>query len=173
MNGHLQREPAELDYIVSREICEEIVADHTRIAAFFDQLQFDVDSRDLLLPMLKDLLLAHIAAMEEILPAVRTDPKAPALIADQEQRDARICEALKQLQFLVPDSLDFDELLQRLIDLVMLGVDDEVELVMPVFADLSESRQIELGRKFALARSARLSMTSIRAGGGFGSRGRR
>ena len=136
-----------------RDIGHQLQYDHRQIETLFDQLQTQIANRDALLPALAQLVLAHFAALNVVLPELTRRIVYPPLVPQHQAREAQTRQLLAELDRTVSANLEFDAILQSLLDTVMDQLDDEIDILQPAIdATLPLDRRTSLGLAFERAR---------------------
>ena len=143
------------------DVVDLIMQDHREVERLFDELRTQPEKRPLSVPVLVGLLTAHSRAEEaEVYPVARDEAGATDLVAHSQQEHAEADQLLQELQQTAPDSPDFDEVLERLVEAVTHHVEEEESEVLPTMRGaLDAARLEELGEAFAASREEHLGET--------------
>lgn len=142
------------------DVVDLIMNDHREVERLFDELR-DPAKRAGSLPVLVTLLTAHSRAEEaEVYPVARDEAGAADDVAHSQEEHAETDELLARLGGTDPDSADFDELLDQVIEAVTHHVEEEESKVLPAMrAGLSDERRTELADAFLASREEHLGAT--------------
>jgi hemerythrin superfamily protein len=140
------------------DVIDLITADHREVERLFDLLQNEPDKRELALPTLSALLIAHSRAEEaEVYPVARSEAGETEEVAHSQQEHAEAEELLERLRAIDPGSAEFGPALDELVKAVQHHVDEEESSVLPGIRDrIDDNRRAELGAAFAASREAHL-----------------
>lgn len=139
------------------DVVDLIMKDHREVERLFEQLKSDPASRPGLLPVLTTLLTAHSRAEEsDVYPAAAQAGGADDVAHSQEEH-VEADELLEQLAATDPESPDFEEVLQKVVDSVSHHIEEEESTVLPHMRQNMETGRLdELGQAFLDARAKHL-----------------
>ncbi|MFC0624622.1 hemerythrin domain-containing protein [Kribbella deserti] len=140
------------------DVVELIMQDHREVERLFDELKNHPEKRPNLVPVLTTLLTAHSRAEEaEVYPAAKDEAGESDEVAHSQEEHVEADKLLEQLAATDPQSPDFDQVLNELVDAVTHHVEEEESKVLPGIRDrLSDDRRLELGEAFAASRAEHL-----------------
>ncbi|WP_112249264.1 hemerythrin domain-containing protein [Kribbella monticola] len=143
---------------MAADVVDLIMQDHREVERLFDELKDNPEKRVGLLPVLTTLLSAHSRAEEsEVYPAAAAEAGEADEVAHSQEEHVEADELLAKLAATDPESADFDQALQKVIDAVSHHVEEEETKVLPgMRANLSDERRQQLGEAFAAARKEHL-----------------
>lgn len=127
---------------------DQLENDHLQITASLDQMQRQIDSRPSALRIFSRLLLDHLEAMETMSPSLSRYIVYPSITQHQQDHGDHARQILTQLDRLAPENLEFDAVLQDLIDICMDQIDWESQILVPALAVLPRSRRLILSHAF-------------------------
>jgi hemerythrin superfamily protein len=132
-----------------------IMADHREVERLFEELKQHPEKRPLLAPVLSALLTAHSRAEEaEVYPVARSEAGETEEVAHSQEEHELAEELLVRMNECDPESPEFDEVLQELVDAVTHHVQEEESTVLPgMKSRLDDARRMELGDAFATSRA--------------------
>jgi hypothetical protein len=138
-------------------VVDLIMNDHRELERIFDQLMTEPDKRPSLVPVMITLLTAHSRAEEsEVYPAARDAGGSEDVEHSQKEHleADRIAERLTSLD---PESPEFSEVLEELIEGVTHHVEEEEETVLPHMRERMDAATLrELGERFLATRAEHL-----------------
>jgi hemerythrin superfamily protein len=139
------------------DVVELIMNDHREVERLFEQLRSGT-ARAQTVPVLVTLLTAHSRAEEaEVYPVARDEAGAADEVAHSQEEHAQAEELLTRLAACDPESPEFDEVLQEVIDAVTHHVEEEESSVLPAMrSNLDEARRDELAQAFLDSRAEHL-----------------
>ena len=132
-----------------RDLSALLTTDHIRMEAIFDRLQFCLDDRDIMLAALTETLRAHFISLDAVAPEIQRRILYPVLATAAGNPMLMIEHHLVQLEPLNPQHLDFDKILQRLIDVVMDQVDQERQVISAILVTFPVAQLDLLGQRYA------------------------
>jgi hemerythrin superfamily protein len=139
------------------DVVDLIMQDHREFERMFADLRTHPERRRTLGPVMATLLYAHERAEEaEVYPAAREAGGAEDVEHSQKEHLAAD-QLAEQLGEADPDSAEFGELLDKLMDAVQHHLEEEEKTVLPHMRErMSAERLDELGRAFLAARAEHL-----------------
>jgi hemerythrin superfamily protein len=139
------------------DVVDLIVQDHRELQRMFDELRSDPSRRKTLVPVMSTLLFAHSRAEEsEVYPRARAAGGEEDVEHSQEEH-LEADRRAERLMALDPDSDDFGEALEELIEAVTHHLEEEEQSVLPHMRDrMSADELTDLGEKFLAARAEHL-----------------
>jgi hemerythrin superfamily protein len=140
---------------VGADVVDLIMQDHREVERLFDELKTHPEQRPLLVPTLTALLTAHSRAEEaEVYPVARDEAGEADEVAHSQEEHAQAERLLERLAATDPQSPEFDEVLDEVIEAVTHHVEEEESTVLPGMRErLDDSRRAELGKAFAASRA--------------------
>ena len=138
-------------------VVDLIMNDHRELERIFDQLMTQPEKRPSLVPVMITLLTAHSRAEEaEVYPAAR-DSGGSDDVEHSQKEHLEADQLAADVAAADPDSPDFAEKLQKLIDAVKHHVGEEESTVLPGMREnLPADRLDELGQAFLRSRAEHL-----------------
>lgn len=142
----------------SQDVVDLIEQDHREVERIFEAMKSDPEQRALLLPVVTSLLVAHSRAEEaEVYPVARDEAGEAEEVAHSQEEHQEAEQLLERLAGTDPQSPDFEEVLQEVVDSVTHHVEEEESTVLPGMRErLSDERRRELGEAFLAARAEHL-----------------
>ncbi|HEX6074042.1 MAG TPA: hemerythrin domain-containing protein, partial [Micromonosporaceae bacterium] len=140
------------------DVVDLIMQDHREVERLFGELQTHPEKRPNLVPVLTTLLTAHSRAEEAtVYPVARTEADEAEEVAHSQQEHAKAEQLLERLAKSDPNSPQFEELLEQVMESVNHHVQEEETAVLPGMKErLSDQRRTELGEAFAESRKSHL-----------------
>ncbi|MFG1820673.1 hemerythrin domain-containing protein [Kribbella sp. NPDC049174] len=140
------------------DVVDLIMQDHREVERLFDELKDSPEKRPGLLPVLTTLLTAHSRAEEaEVYPVAASEAGEKEEIQHSQQEHIEADQLLAKLAKTDPTSLEFDTVLQNLIDAVSHHVEEEETKVLPgMRSNLTDERRADLGEAFLASRQQHL-----------------
>jgi iron-sulfur cluster repair protein YtfE (RIC family) len=138
------------------DVTDLILEDHKQLKELFGKLQSGTTGqRELLLPVMSAMLVAHSRAEEsQVYPAVRDEAGDAEDVEHSQEEHAAAELALVKLTSTSPESGDFASALEELIEAVTHHMDEEESDVLPAMrSGLKQSRRDEIGAAFLAARA--------------------
>jgi hemerythrin superfamily protein len=139
------------------DVVDLIVQDHRELQRMFEELRSDPSKRKALAPVMSTLLFAHSRAEEsEVYPRAKAAGGEDDVEHSQEEH-LEADQIAERLTSLDPDSDEFGEVLEQLIEAVTHHLEEEEESVLPHMRErMSEGELTELGEKFLAVRAEHL-----------------
>lgn len=139
------------------DVVDLITQDHRELQRMFEELRSDPSKRQALAPVMSTLLFAHSRAEEsEVYPRAKAAGGEDDVEHSQEEHLAAD-QLAERLTGLDPESEEFGEVLEKLIEAVTHHLEEEEEDVLPHLRErLSETELTELGERFLAARAEHL-----------------
>jgi len=139
------------------DVVDLIIQDHRELQRMFEELRSDPSKRRALAPMMSTLLFAHSRAEEsEVYPGARAAGNADDVEHSQEEHLAAD-QLAERLSALDPESGEFAEVLDQLIEAVTHHLEEEEETVLPHLRErLSADELDNLAERFLAARAEHL-----------------
>ena len=136
------------------DVVDMIMQDHREVERLFQELQSSPDKRPLLVPTLTSLLTAHSRAEEaEVYPVARDEAGESEEVAHSQEEHAQAEQILARLAKADPQSAQFEQVLNELVEAVTHHVEEEESNVLPGMRErLDDRRRAELGKAFAASR---------------------
>lgn len=143
---------------MGKDVVDLIMADHREVERLFTVLKDHPERRELVLPEVTALLVAHSRAEEaEVYPAARDEAGEADEVAHSQQEHAQAEQLLQRLGEVPSNEKKYEQLLDQLVDDVSHHVHDEETTVLPgMRQSLSDSRRADLAEAFAAARAQHL-----------------
>jgi hemerythrin superfamily protein len=140
---------------VATDVVDLIMQDHREVEWLFDELKTRPEKRRLLVPTLTTLLTAHSRAEEaEVYPVARDEAGETEEVAHSQEEHVQAEQLLARLAETDPQSPEFDEVLNEVVEAVTHHVEEEESTVLPGMRKrLDDGRLAELGRAFAASRA--------------------
>jgi len=139
------------------DVVDLIVQDHRELQRIFQELRSDPSKRQTLASVMSTLLFAHSRAEEsEVYPRARAAGGDDDVEHSQEEhlQADRLAEHLTSLD---PESDEFGEVLEQLIEAVTHHLEEEEESVLPHMRErMSPDELTDLGKRFLAARAQHL-----------------
>jgi hemerythrin superfamily protein len=139
------------------DVVDLITHDHRELQRMFEELRSDPSKRKTLTPVMSTLLFAHSRAEEsEVYPRARAAGGEEDVEHSQEEH--LVADQLaERLTGLDPESDEFGEVLDELVEAVTHHLEEEEEDVLPHLRErMSETELTELGERFLAARAEHL-----------------
>jgi hemerythrin superfamily protein len=135
------------------DVVDLILNDHRELERLFAELRSDPSKRKKLAPLMSTLLFAHSRAEEaEVYPEARLAGGGEDVEHSQKEH-LEADQIAEQLSQTAPDSPEFDDVLERLIDAVTHHVEEEESTVLPHLREHMSAEQLtSLGERFIAAR---------------------
>jgi hemerythrin superfamily protein len=139
------------------DVVDLIVQDHRELQRMFEELRSDPSKRKALAPVMSTLLFAHSRAEEsEVYPRAREAGGEDDVEHSQEEHLAAD-QLAERLTALDPESEEFGEVLDELIEAVTHHLEEEEESVLPHMRErMSEDDLSDLAENFLAARAEHL-----------------
>ena len=139
------------------DVVDLIVQDHRELQRMFEELRSDRSKRKALAPVMSTLLFAHSRAEEsEVYPRARAAGGQDDVEHSQEEH-LEADQLAERLTGLDPESDEFGEVLEQLIDGVTHHLEEEEESVLPRMRERMSPHELsELGERFLTARAEHL-----------------
>jgi hemerythrin superfamily protein len=139
------------------DVVDLIVQDHRELQRMFEELRSDPSKRKALAPVMSTLLFAHSRAEEsEVYPRAKAAGGEDDVEHSQEEH-LEADQIAERLTSLDPDSDEFGEVLEQLIEAVTHHLEEEEESVLPHMRErMSEDELTDLGEKFLAVRAEHL-----------------
>ncbi|GAA1594675.1 hypothetical protein GCM10009804_59160 [Kribbella hippodromi] len=143
---------------MSTDVVDLIMQDHREVERLFEALKNEPAKRPTLLPVLTTLLTAHSRAEEaEVYPVAASEAGEKEEVSHSQQEHIEADQLLAKLAETDPESPNFDQVLQNLIDAITHHVEEEETKVLPgMRSNLTDERRAELGAAFAASRKEHL-----------------
>jgi hemerythrin superfamily protein len=143
---------------MGQDVVDLIMQDHREVERIFEVLRTDRGQRAAMTPVLTTLLTAHSRAEEaEVYPAARDEAAAADKVAHSQEEHVQADELLEQLAQVDPESSEYDDALEQLVEAVAHHVEEEESSVLPALRDgLSSDRLAQLGDAFLASRAEHL-----------------
>jgi hemerythrin superfamily protein len=134
------------------------MADHREVERLFDVLKNEPDKRQLTVPVLTGLLVAHSRAEEaEVYPIASSEAGEADEVEHSQEEHVEAEVLLEKLAAADPHTAGFDQILEKVTDAVKHHVEEEESSVLPgMRSKLSDDRRSQLGKAFAASRAAHL-----------------
>ncbi len=138
-------------------VVDLIMNDHRELERIFQQLQTQPDQRPTLVPVMITLLTAHSRAEEaEVYPAAIEGGIADDVEHSQKEH-LEADQLLADLAACDPDSPDYEQTLEKVVESVTHHLQEEEEKVLPRMREgLTVERLAELGEAFTTVRAENL-----------------
>jgi hemerythrin superfamily protein len=139
------------------DVVDLITQDHRELQRMFEELKTDPSRRKALAPVMSTLLFAHSRAEEsEVYPAARAAGGEEDVEHSQEEH--LVADQLaERLTGMDPESDEFGEVLEELIEAVTHHLEEEEEDVLPHMRERMSAEELgELGERFLAARAEHL-----------------
>jgi hemerythrin superfamily protein len=139
------------------DVVDLIVQDHRELQRMFEELRSDPSKRKALAPVMSTLLFAHSRAEEsEVYPRARAAGGEDDVEHSQEEHLAAD-QLAEQLTSLDPESDEFGEVLEKLVEAVTHHLEEEEESVLPHMRERMSAEDLdELGERFLAEREKHL-----------------
>jgi hemerythrin superfamily protein len=139
------------------DVVDLIVQDHRELQRMFAELRSDPSKRRALSPIMSTLLFAHSRAEEsQVYPRARAAGGAEDVEHSQEEH-LQADQLAERLTSLDPDSGEFGDVLEELIDAVTHHLEEEEESVLPHMRERMTADELgDLGEQFLAARAEHL-----------------
>jgi hemerythrin superfamily protein len=139
------------------DVVDLIIQDHRELQRMFEELRSDPSNRKALAPMMSTLLFAHSRAEEaEVYPSARAAGGQDDVEHSQEEH-LKADQLAERLTSLDPESGEFADVLEQLIDAVTHHLEEEEESVLPHMREnMSTDKLTALGERFLAARANHL-----------------
>ena len=139
------------------DVVDLIVQDHRQLQRMFEQLRSDSTTRKALAPVMSTLLFAHSRAEEsEVYPAARAAGDEEDVEHSQEEHLAadQLAERLTRLD---PESDEFGQVLEELLEAVTHHLEEEEEDMLPHMRERMDAEELNrLGEQFLAVRAKHL-----------------
>jgi hemerythrin superfamily protein len=139
------------------DVVDLIIQDHRELQRMFEELRSDPSKRQALAPVMSTLLFAHSRAEEsEVYPRASAAGGKDDVEHSQEEHLAadQLAERLTKLD---PESGEFGEALEKLIEAVTHHLEEEEESVLPHMREnMSPDELAEIGKRFLAVRAEHL-----------------
>jgi hemerythrin superfamily protein len=139
------------------DVVDLIMQDHRELQRMFEELRGEPAKRKALAPVMSTLLFAHSRAEEsEVYPRAREIGGEEDVEHSQEEH--LVADQLaERLTGLDPDSDEFEEVLEELIEAVTHHLEEEEEDVLPHLRERSDAEELTaLGERFLAVRAEHL-----------------
>jgi hemerythrin superfamily protein len=139
------------------DVVDLITQDHRELQRLFEELRSDPSKRKALAPVMSTLLFAHSRAEEsEVYPRARAAGGEEDVEHSQEEHLAAD-QLAERLTGLDPESGEFGEVLEKLIEAVTHHLEEEEEDVLPHMRERMGADELnEIGERFLAARAEHL-----------------
>jgi hemerythrin superfamily protein len=139
------------------DVVDLIVQDHRELQRIFEELRTDSSKRQALAPVMSTLLFAHSRAEEsEVYPKAKAAGGQDDVEHSQEEHLAAD-QLAERLTGLDPESDEFSEVLEQLIEGVTHHMEEEEESVLPHMRErMSADELTQLGLRFLAVRAEHL-----------------
>lgn len=139
------------------DVVDLIVQDHRQLQRMFEELRSDPSKRQALAPVMSTLLFAHSRAEEsEVYPRARAAGGEDDVEHSQEEH-LLADQLAERLTGLDPESDEFSDVLEQLIEAVTHHLEEEEESVLPHMRERMSADDLrELGERFLAARAEHL-----------------
>jgi hemerythrin superfamily protein len=139
------------------DVVDLIVQDHRELQRMFEELRSDPSKRPALAPVMSTLLFAHSRAEEsEVYPRARAAGGEDDVEHSQEEH-LEADQLAERLTGLDPESDEFGEVLEELIEAVTHHLEEEEESVLPhLRARMSADELAEIAERFLATRAEHL-----------------
>lgn len=139
------------------DVVDLIVQDHRQLQRMFEELRSDPSKRQALAPVMSTLLFAHSRAEEsEVYPRARAAGGEDDVEHSQEEH-LLADQLAERLTGLDPESDEFGDVLEQLIEAVTHHLEEEEESVLPHMRERMSADDLrELGERFLAARAEHL-----------------
>jgi hemerythrin superfamily protein len=139
------------------DVVDLIVQDHRELQRMFEELRSDPSKRQALAPVMSTLLFAHSRAEEsEVYPQARVAGGEDDVEHSQEEH-LLADQLAERLAGLDPQSDEFGDVLEQLIEAVTHHLEEEEESVLPHMRERMSADDLrELGERFLAARAEHL-----------------
>jgi hemerythrin superfamily protein len=143
---------------MTQDVVDLIMQDHREVERIFEVLRTDPAQRAAMTPVLTTLLTAHSRAEEaEVYPAARDEASAADKVAHSQEEHVQADELLEQLAQVDPESSEYVDILDQLVEAVTHHVEEEETSVLPALREgLPSDRLAELGDSFLASRAEHL-----------------
>jgi hemerythrin superfamily protein len=139
------------------DVVDLIVQDHRELQRMFEKLRSDPSTRKTLAPVMSTLLFAHSRAEEsEVYPQARAAGGEDDVEHSQEEH-VEADTLAERLTGLDPESAEFGDVLEKLVEAVTHHLEEEEESVLPHMRERMSAEDLEaLGERFLAARNGHL-----------------
>lgn len=139
------------------DVVDLIVQDHRELQRIFEELRADPSKRRAMAPVMSTLLFAHSRAEEsEVYPRARAAGGEDDVEHSQEEH-LMADQLAERLTSLDPESGEFGDVLEQLIDAVTHHLEEEEESVLPNMRERMTADELaDLGERFLAARAEHL-----------------
>jgi hemerythrin superfamily protein len=139
------------------DVVDLIVQDHRELQRMFEELRSDPSKRRALAPLMSTLLFAHSRAEEsEVYPRARAAGVGDDVEHSQEEH-LQADQLAERLASLDPESGEFGDVLEQLVDAVTHHLEEEEESVLPHMRERMTADDLaDLGDRFLAARAEHL-----------------
>jgi hemerythrin superfamily protein len=140
-----------------KDVVDLIVQDHRELQRMFEELRSDPSKRRALAPVMSTLLFAHSRAEEsEVYPRARAAGGQDDVEHSQEEH-LEADQLAERLTTLDPESSEFGDVLEELIDAVTHHLQEEEESVLPHMRERMSTDELnDLGERFLAVRTEHL-----------------
>jgi hemerythrin superfamily protein len=140
------------------DVVDLITQDHREVERMFEELKSSPEKRAGLVPVLVTLLTAHSRAEEgEVYPVARDEAGIADDVEHSQEEHLQADKLLANLAEKDPESPEFDQALDELVEAVTHHVEEEESKVLPGMRNgLSSERLQELAGSFSQSRSQHL-----------------
>jgi hemerythrin superfamily protein len=142
---------------LDHDVVDLIISDHRELQRMFEVLRTQPDKRPTMGPVMSTLLFAHSRAEEsEVYPqALAAGGGEDVEHSQKEHLEAD--QLAERLTALDPESSEYGDVLQQLVDAVTHHLEEEEETVLPHMRERMEGEQLKsLGERFLSARAEHL-----------------
>ncbi|RJL36242.1 hemerythrin domain-containing protein [Bailinhaonella thermotolerans] len=135
-----------------------IMADHREMERLFEVLRTRPEERELTLPVVAALLVAHSRAEEaEVYPALRGQAGQGGEVAHGQEEHLEAERRLQALREADPKGAGFEKALQAFVEAVQHHVEEEETTLLPAMRERLEAGELaSLGEAFARSRAEHL-----------------
>jgi hemerythrin superfamily protein len=139
------------------DVVDLIISDHRELQRMFEVLRNEPEKRVAMAPVMSTLLFAHSRAEEsEVYPKVK-DAGASEDVEHSQQEHLEADRIAERLTALDPESPEFSDVLEELIDGVTHHMEEEEETVLPHMRERMDADTLsKLGERFLAGRAEHL-----------------
>lgn len=140
---------------MSTDVVDLILQDHREFERLFTVLRSEPEKRATVTPVLTTLLFAHGRAEESaVYPAAIEEAGEADEVEHSQEEHIEADRLMEELTGKDPDSAEFAEILEKVIESVSHHLEEEEETVLPGMRErLSDARRQELGAEFLRVRN--------------------
>ncbi|WP_101525073.1 hemerythrin domain-containing protein [Nocardioides houyundeii] len=137
-----------------RDVVDLIMDDHREFERLFAVLRTDPTKRATVTPVLTTLLFAHGRAEEAVIyPAAINEADEADEVEHSQEEHVEADELMEKLAGKDPESSEFGDILEQVIEAVTHHLEEEEETVLPGMREkMSADRLLELGEEFLAVR---------------------